>query len=171
MATPGSATGSDICDAKLDFTQYSSAVFPLGDTSLPYTATDDAGLSASCSGIVSVVDTTPPVIRSVVPTPASLWPPNHKLVNVALAVDAFDLCDAGIRAPLCAITDIESSEPEDGQGDGNTWMDWEITGALSANLRAERSGGGPGRTYTLEVTCADMAGLTTTATTTVTVPH
>lgn len=171
VATPGSATGSDICDASLDFTQYSSAVFPLGDTDLPYTATDDAGLSASCSGIVSVVDTTPPVIRSVLPTPASLWPPNHKLVNVALAVDAFDVCDAGIRAPLCAITDIESSEPEDGQGDGNTWMDWEIIGALSANLRAERRGGGPGRTYTLEVTCADMAGLTTTTTTTVTVPH
>lgn len=171
VAAPGSATGSDICDASLDFTQYGSRVFPLGDTALPYTATDDAGLSASCTGFVSIVDTTPPVIRSVLPTPVALRPPNHKLVSVSLAVDAFDVCDAGVREPLCAITDIESSEPEDGEGDGNTWMDWEITGALRANLRAERSGSGPGRTYTLEVTCADMAGLSTAATTTVTVPH
>ena len=132
---------------------------------------DDAGLSASCTGVVSIVDTTPPVIRSVVPSRATLAPPNHEMLGVSLAVDAFDACDAGIRAPSCAITDIESSEPEDDEGDGNTWMDWEITGALRANLRAERTGRAPGRTYTLHVACYDMAGLGTSATTTVLVPR
>lgn len=167
LASPGSASGSDICDANLDFTRYDTQVFPLGDTSLPYTAVDDAGLGATCVGVVSIVDTTPPQIRSVLPSRATLGPPNHEMIGVTVTVDAVDVCDAGIRAPRCAITDIESSEPEDERGDGNTWFDWEITGALTANLRAERSGRGPGRTYLLEVTCSDLVGLSSSATTSV----
>jgi hypothetical protein len=38
-------------------------------------------------------------------------------------------------------------------------------------LRAERSGNGTGRIYTLTITAMDAAGNTTTATTTVSVPH
>jgi hypothetical protein len=38
-------------------------------------------------------------------------------------------------------------------------------------LRAERSGGGSGRIYTVTVEATDEAGNTTTATTEVTVPH
>ncbi|HEV7488191.1 MAG TPA: hypothetical protein VGQ65_21155 [Thermoanaerobaculia bacterium] len=39
------------------------------------------------------------------------------------------------------------------------------------NLRAERSGTGSGRIYTITVTCADGGGHTSTKTTQVTVAH
>jgi hypothetical protein len=34
-----------------------------------------------------------------------------------------------------------------------------VTGAHHVRLRAERSGGGTGRTYTIAITCTDTAGL------------
>ena len=49
--------------------------------------------------------------------------------------------------------------------------DWEITGNLTARLRAERTGGGSGRTYTLTIKTRDAAGNVTTGTATVFVPH
>ena len=39
---------------------------------------------------VIVDDTTPPVIHSVTADPATLWPPNHKMVDVVVTVDATD---------------------------------------------------------------------------------
>jgi len=38
-------------------------------------------------------------------------------------------------------------------------------------LRAERSGNGKGRTYTITVTCTDVAGKSATRTVAVEVPH
>ena len=49
--------------------------------------------------------------------------------------------------------------------------DWEITGDLTLNLRADRSGNGSARVYTITVECADDSGNITTAVTRVTVPH
>ena len=53
----------------------------------------------------------------------------------------------------------------------NTEPDWEITGPLSLNLRAERRGNGDGRIYTIEIACTDGSGNESSATTMVTVPH
>jgi hypothetical protein len=78
-------------------------------------------------------------------------------------------CDPGVSS--CHITSITSSEPVEGTGDGDMAPDWEITGNLTANLRAERAGSGPGRTYTLTVACTDSSGNTSTRSTIVTVPH
>ncbi|HET9433357.1 MAG TPA: T9SS type A sorting domain-containing protein, partial [Chitinophagaceae bacterium] len=47
--------------------------------------------------------------------------------------------------------------------------DWEITGHNTVNLRAERSGKGSGRIYTITVECADGSGNKTTSTTEVSV--
>ena len=53
---------------------------------------------------------------------------------------------------------------------GDKSPDWEITGDLTVNLRAEREKKGPGRTYTITVECADTSGNTSASkTTTVTV--
>src|SRR5262249_3785696 len=136
----------------------------------PFTcnAKDSSGNTNSCSSQVVVRDTTPPTIASVAATPNVLWPPNHMLVPVQVAVSVSDKCDA---APVCKITTISSNEPIDGLGDGDTAPDWQITGNLTANLRAERSGTGTGRVYTLTVQCTDHANNSATATTTVQVPH
>jgi len=52
-----------------------------------------------------------------------------------------------------------------------TTPDWDITGDLTVNLRAERSGTWGGRLYTIAVECEDTAGNTASKTTTVFVPH
>ena len=128
---------------------------------------DDVAQSAADTTAVQVVDTTAPTLAAVTATPNVLKPPNHQLVPVTVAVTATDSCDA---QPVCQVTDVSSNEPENGTGDGNTSPDWELTGPLTANLRAERAGSGNGRVYTLTVECTDATGNAAQGTTTVTVP-
>ena len=66
---------------------------------------------------------------------------------------------------------MTSSEPVNGHGDGNTSPDWRITGDLTVDLRAERSGPGKGRVYTIKVEISDAAGNKVTRNVTVLVPH
>lgn len=122
-----------------------------------------------CSYIVEYesVDTEPPTISSVTASPSVLWPANHKMVPVTVAVVASD--NTGVAS--CRIISVTSSEPDSGLGDGDTAGDIQITGDLTLLLRAERSGKGEGRTYTIVVECKDEMGNAATATTTVTVPH
>jgi hypothetical protein len=117
---------------------------------------------------VQVNDTTAPTITAVKATPNVLKPPNHKMVLVTVAVSAVDSCDP---APVCKVTAVTSNEPPNGTGDGDTSPDWEITGPLTVNLRAERAGNGSRRVYTLTVDCQDATGNQAQGTTTVTVPH
>jgi len=90
------------------------------------------------------------------------------MVPVTVKVSATDTCDG---APVCKLTAVSSNEPVNGPGDGNTSPDWQITGASTVDLRAERSGNGSGRIYTLTTECRDAAGNTSRGTTTVTVPR
>jgi hypothetical protein len=48
--------------------------------------------------------------------------------------------------------------------------DWAITGPLSVTLRAERSGAGTGRIYTIQIEARDAAGNTMLQNVTVSVP-
>jgi hypothetical protein len=146
----------------------SGSTFPLGTDPFSCHVTDNAGNGNSCSSVVKVQDTTPPVISSLSVSPSTLWPPNHKFVPVTLSVTAQDTCDPN---PACTLTGIVSSEPANSDGSGNTSPDFVITGSLSANLRAERDGPGSGRTYTLTVQCTDHSNNTSSTSTTVFVPH
>lgn len=164
----GGAFASESCTSETwsnDFSAFSSGA---GAKTVAFTATDECGLSASTSATFTIEDTTPPSITSVTASPDMLWPPNHKMAAVTIQVDASDICDGG--APGCEITAISSNEPINSSDDGDTAPDWEITGPLTANIRAERSGTGTGRTYTLDVTCTDEQGHATVSSTTVTVP-
>ena len=98
----------------------------------------DGSFSIACAttntcAALTVGDATPPVISSVTPSKGMLWPPNHKMVNVTLAVSATD----NPGPPACSITGVSSNEPVNGGGDGNTAPDWSIVGPLSVDLRAE----------------------------------
>jgi hypothetical protein len=174
--TTFSPTFSDDCSASVVCSPPSGTAFPLGATTDTCTVTDQAGLSASCSFTVTVKDTTPPTIDSIAASPSTLWPPNHKLVPVSIRATATDLCDA---SPTCMIVSVSSNEPVLGPGSGHTDPDWVITdpgpkpspSMLGVQLRPERAGGGTGRTYTIDVSCADASGNTTAGATTVTVPH
>ena len=64
--------------------------------------------------------------------------------------------------PAVELVSVTSSEPDDGPGDGHTTGD--IRGAhigtddRSFQLRAERSGSGPGRAYTVIYRATDASG-------------
>lgn len=128
---------------------------------------DGHGNASTQTQTVVVKDTVAPVIQAISASPDTLWSPNHKMVPVTIAVTATDACSAAVTSRIVA---VESNEPEDGLGDGDTAPDWEFTGLLTLNLRAERSGTGDGRTYTIIVECKDANGNVTTGTATVTVP-
>jgi hypothetical protein len=68
-----------------------------------------------------------------------------------------------------------SNEPDNGLGDGDTANDIQGfsfgTSDITGMLRAERSGRGTGRVYSLSYQGADLAGNVTPCTTFVTVPH
>jgi len=107
---------------------------------------------------------TPPTL-SVSASPNSLWPPNHKYVTVNTSFVS--------TSDTAAITlvSVTSNEPDDGLGDGDTANDIVIVNNNTFKLRAERSGNGTGRVYTITYLATNTCGSTTLATTTVTVPH
>ncbi|MGB8508187.1 MAG: HYR domain-containing protein, partial [Pyrinomonadaceae bacterium] len=161
-------TATDNCPGVTVITDIpSGSTFPAGTTTVHATAADSSGNMSSCAFTVTVQDTQPPTLSAVTATPSSLWPPNHKMKTVTVNYTTSDNCGGGVGCVLS----VTSNEPIDGTGDGDTSPDWLIVDAHHVQLRAERSGGGNGRIYTITVTCKDAAGNTTVRTTTVTVAH
>lgn len=143
---------------------------PLGSHSFTLKVSDGFGGVDSDTLTVNVVDTTAPTV-TVTLTPNRLWPPNHRLVQVSATVAAGDACAGALPVVLHSIT---SSEPDNGLGDGNTSGD--ISGAALGTpdttfaLRAERSGSGPGRVYTVTYRATDPTGNAGTGSAAVRVP-
>ena len=162
----GSATASDLVDGDVAVTNNAAAVFPLGATPVTWTATDASGNIGSATQTVTVVDTTPPEIalNAIV---TELWPPNHEMHLAASGIAAVDLCDP---SPMLSI-EVTSNEAADDKGDGDTEPDWEVIDNSDVLVRAERSGNGADRVYTIEVTATDASGSAASAIVTVTVPH
>lgn len=139
-----------------------------GSKSFSLTVDDGKGGTDTDTVQVTVVDTTAPAISTASASPTAVWPPNHRMVPVAVSVSVADACDP---SATCAISSVASNEPLNGLGDGDTEPDWEITGPLTVNVRAERSGNGTGRVYTITIECTDASGNSSTKTVTVIVSH
>jgi hypothetical protein len=168
---PGTATATDNCSgASVSGTRSDSlplnVPYPVGTTTITWTATDTHGNSASASQTITVQDAQAPVVTNLSASPASLWPPNHTMQDVAVSYDASDNC-GGVN---CVIGSVTSNEPVNGTGDGDTAPDWVIVDNHHVQLRAERAGGGTGRVYTITVVCTDSSNNVTTKTVTVSVP-
>lgn len=109
----------------------------------------------------------PPRFVALSASPAVLKVPNHKMVDVTVTARVVDDFDPN---PSVRIVSVTSNEPSNGPGDGNTEVDCVITGPLSLQLRAERSGRGPGRIYTITLEAVDASGNRATGVLTVTCP-
>ncbi|MDH5322657.1 MAG: glycoside hydrolase, partial [Gammaproteobacteria bacterium] len=110
-----------------------------------------------------------PTIDAISVTPNVLWPANHNYVDVAATVSASDNFDPDVSVTLVSVT---SNEADNGHGDGNTTDDIVIVDDFNLSLRAERSGAGTGRIYTVTYLATDDCGNNSeTASATVTVPH
>ena len=153
-----------------------------GSTVVTWTATDDCGLTSTCTSTFTIVDTTAPTIH--VADMILLWPPNHRYVSLALSdcVAVEDACAGPIDADAAGrIVSIYSDEPEDakGEGDGHTTGDIVILGPTAFQLRVERDGGtrgriaqgGNGRVYGVEFQVTDLAGNVTRGICRFGVPH
>ena len=141
---------------------------PLGTNFVTVSAKDGSSNIVSCSTPVIVLDTIPPVIHSASAEPRRLWPPNHKLVPVAVQAQATDTCGTA----SWRIIGVTSSESGDSQGSGRASPDWLITGAHTVSLRAERSGKGQSRMYSIMIQASDASGnLSAITRATVSVPH
>ena len=111
-------------------------------------------------------DVTAPVIN-VTLSQTMLWPPNHDLRRVTAGVSVSD--DSGEALPFTLVA-VTSSEPDNGEDDGDTTGDVVVVDATTFDLRAERSGTGNGRVYYVEYTATDSCGNVGTGAATVTVP-
>lgn len=164
-------TASDNCDPSpvVICDPESGSVFPVGTTEVTCTAMDFIGNESTCTFNVTVAtDTQAPTVTNVTASPNLLWPPNHKWVNIDISMTAEDDCDP---SPSFAIVEVTSNEDINGHGDGNTEPDWMIMGDTGLKLRAERSGNGDDRVYTVRIRCVDASGNGTEHTVEVTVPH
>jgi RNA polymerase sigma factor (sigma-70 family) len=160
VATNGTALG-------IQCVPPSGSFFPVGTNFVLCTATNEAGhVANTCSFEITVHDCEPPVIHSIAASPEVLWPPNRRMEQVTVRVEASDNC----HLARCKIISVGCSESMPGHGTVHTTAGWEITGELTVNLRAERSSAGTGRVYSITVECRDDSGNASTAVVHVTVP-
>ncbi|HKY32576.1 MAG TPA: thrombospondin type 3 repeat-containing protein [Candidatus Polarisedimenticolia bacterium] len=136
------------------------ASLPPGTHAVAVRVTDRDGQTAVDRALLSVADREPPAAAASA-SPRTLFPANHRLVEVAIDLAVQDGCGpvAGV-----VLESAVSSEPDDAPGgtDGSTSGD--IAGAAAGTddrtvlLRAERDARGPGRIYTLVYKVTDAAG-------------
>ncbi len=108
-----------------------------------------------------------PTFDTLSVTPNTLWPANHKYVDVVATVEVSDNFDPN---PTVTLVSVTSNEPDDGLGDGDTANDIVIVDDFHFQLRAERSGNGTGRVYTITYEVTDACGNSAIQSVTVTVP-
>ncbi len=162
--------------------------FPLGPTLVTLTVTDGKGGISIDDVLVTVRDTTPPVLVCTT-DPIALWAPRHDMRRVEICIAVSDNC--AFPEELLLNARVSSSEPDDATGDGATAGDVDgfdgFTHPVSVAgleydadagcylgvvwLRAERNGAGSGRVYSIVCDVLDVEGNFATASCVVVVPH
>jgi len=116
-------------------------------------------------GRLEVADTTPPTL-SVTLAPATLWPPNEKMVTINATIYVHDDYDPNPKIELVSIT---ANEPLDV---GDIQVGKLFTDIRQFQLKAKRDGNNlAGRIYTVSYVAKDASGNMTMVGATVTVPH
>jgi len=128
------------------------------------TASDKAGNSASATCRVSI-DKSPPALTASA-SPATLWPPDGKMVPITISGTITDPT-SGVSTATYAVKDEYGSV----QPSGSVTL---VNGSYSFTIQLQASRNGndqDGRQYTITVSVQDKAGNQRSAATGVTVPH
>jgi hypothetical protein len=118
-----------------------------GDTVVAGANGADNGGSSSGSAYVFAPTNQPPNCNSATPSISTIWPPNHKMINVTIE----GVTDPDGDPVTINIDKIKQDEPTDGLGDGHTCPDGAGIGTSTAQLRAERSASLGGTGFTSEL--------------------
>lgn len=155
-------THNGITSQPVTASSLAGVLFSKGTTLISWLVTDDAGNTATYSYVANIVDQEAPVITGVYANPAILTPPDHKMRNVKIFYEVADNC-----GPVTNILSVVSNKPVN----NNKNPDWIIIDDHNLQLRAERSGTGEDRQYTIKITSTDFAGNVSTQTVIVVVPQ
>jgi hypothetical protein len=129
-------------------------LFPVGVTTITYTAMDAEGHTKTATQTVTITDNVKPSFTTnLSASPQVLWPPDHKLKDITLAYTTTDNCSAVTNN----IT-VTSTDPISGVSDGDKFPDWIVVNDHLVQLRAERGNGREARVYTITVTPVDASG-------------
>jgi len=131
-----------------------------GVNNVTWSAVDRAGNVEPAHALSASIDATAPTITGL-PVDCTLWPPNHKMV------DAATIAGSESGSGLSSFSVVASSSEA---GTGDVAVSGTGLAPRRVSLRAERSGEGTGRVYTVTATAADRAGNVTTASGTCSVP-
>jgi hypothetical protein len=143
----------------------SVAITAEGVTTLTWHATDRAGNAETPHTLRISIDKSAPQIAGMPGAGCSLWPPNHKMVEVATisASERF----SSLGAFSVAATSSEPASP----GESDVAITGNGLNPRKVALRAERLGSGSGRVYTVTASATDLAGNSASASATCVVPH
>ena len=131
-----------------------------GDHTVEYRSIDRVGHVEATRALAFRIDATAPLLSGMPAAPCTIWPPTNELVAVA-APRASD-AGSGVESGALSVA-VVSNEPI-------AASDIQIADG-TVHIRASRSGEGTGRAYTISALVSDLAGNTTTAAATCTVPH
>jgi YVTN family beta-propeller protein len=129
------------------------------------TATWTATATATFTPTARPTATVPPLVcDGAYARPSTLWPPDHKWVQIQIA----GIAGGAVGTTAASVSAIRQDEPTNGTGSGDTSPD----GTLQPlQVRAERSGPANGRVYHISFVAADSLGGSCTGTVLVCVPH
>ena len=173
ISVPTGITVSDIANANGVITAKVSA--SCGSTVGSNTVVlqvSDGNATAKANLTVNVTPSNPPVIN--LKPFITLSQPNHKYQTISLSQmvqSATDDCNGSVSGNV-VIERVTSDEAENGDDDGETLDDIVINpDCKTIQLRAERSGSGNGRVYTITLRVGDSSGNVTRANFKVFVPR
>jgi hypothetical protein len=164
-AQPSGPLGETIPETIVNDAAASFTLSGEGATVVGYHATDYAGNDEAARTTIPIeIDKTPPTC-TVMMTPNSIWPADHKMVPVTARVMVNDPLSGSDGFVLSSITSNEGDISTETQGFVNAQA------STSGQVLADRLGTGTGRVYTLTYTARDKAGNTATCSGTISVPH
>ena len=169
----GPTKGTIVLDPSTGNYSYTPALNQNGADSFTFSVDDGAGGTSTATISITITAVNdPPVCSAAGPSIASLWPPDHSLVDINVLGVTDPVEGSGINIE---IDGIFQDEPTNTIGDGNTPIDGFGVGTPVAQVRRERSGSkrvpGDGRMYYINFTGTDAEGGTCTGTVRVGVPH